>query len=572
MCPVYDPAGIAPKQYWSRRLPTPVPPCPRPELLPLPTPHHPHYSEYLGPIGHVVLDLAALGTLVPKPEHRRRALPPPRDSSSSLPSAVLYDLRRATVWEPVPPADLGSILDIGAVSLALPDDGSDKYAIYYDGRRPNRLCQPPPPDLDFPNIYDLVRRPDAIPHLSAFLASRQDLFFGKADLANAFWSVRLPEHLRNAFCFLFCGTLWRYSVMPFGWSWAPAALQTLVVSCAAETVRSDPAYSRILVFILLDDVMAAGPQPRLVQSFLSALRRRLARAGFLFKVAKNPPLPSRSLPWCGKVWSGPRGVLCVRPEDATLHSLSLAVSALRRSPDIRACELASLLGSLMWVFAPALLLAAFVAPLYAVLPSEPAHQLVSVTRPGIDLALEGIALAQTGWRRQYPHLTPAPPALDRLQVSPGHGHFALRSHHLLYVDFAEVTGLAALVLVTTQGEVFAQQWEVTGGREHGVGQQTGEFAALAGTIAGSAGSPTPLVILADNAGSVFGATYGGPCPRAPGRAYWARRLARAIAASPPGTGPALRHVRGEENPADFWSRAALSLLDLTLVGRVPVLG
>ena len=48
------------------------------------------------------------------------------------------------------------------------------------------------------------------------------------DLTNAFWSLRLPDHLRGAFRVCVDGKIYGFNCLPFGWQYSPIVCQTVL--------------------------------------------------------------------------------------------------------------------------------------------------------------------------------------------------------------------------------------------------------------------------------------------------------------------------------------------------------
>ena len=82
----------------------------------------------------------------------------------------------------------------------------------------------------------------------------EELFACHVDLTNAFWSLRLPAHLRGAFRVQIDGNVYGFNCLPFGWQYSPIMCQTVL----GYILASLGFFSNVLVLHYLDDFVPVG--------------------------------------------------------------------------------------------------------------------------------------------------------------------------------------------------------------------------------------------------------------------------------------------------------------------------
>ena len=218
------------------------------------------------------------------------------------------------------------------------------------------------------------------------------------------------------------------------------------------------------MLICLDDVMCVGTSRRAVEKALRRLREELARRGFALKVSKCSSAASTTLHWVGKVWSQllvAPGIfhLSIRPYPLLIEELRDALPA--TGALCLPSDLDSLLGKLLWAASPSLLAASFFQPIRSALDSSPGNAPVVFTSVMRDLALEGL---QVSTRNLCMIASPRPDGISSLILKLSsldlHGKLSFTDLCLTYVDYAEATGIAAVVVIS-QGSVFVYQYRPT---------------------------------------------------------------------------------------------------------------
>ena len=136
-----------------------------------------------------------------------------------------------------------------------------------------------------------------------------------------------------------------------------------------------------------------------------------------------------------------------------------------------------------------------------------------ITKKHTDLAREALSLCASGF---HPSVCPTMPYVPINNLK-GFNH--------IFVDFAEITGIAATVKYTYDGAAYAvKQWAPTGLPN----QQTGELAGLVAAVVQACADQYPTIIHCDNAGSIFSCTGSHACGATSNRAYWLRRMYRTL--------------------------------------------
>ena len=548
--------------YWDARHSAP----PR---LPHNTPHPrpPRFSALFGQLGFHSLSTDLLESSLGGPFKVPRDPGPLLYSDLSLPSVVLEDLVLAGVLRP---AAVGErVFSFGRLSFVM----GLKPAILYDGRTCNMdlaACGLFPASPHTPStetiLADLNQR---------FGHSNQDLYWMSSDISKCYHSMRLPPPWTSVFGVLHGRQAYCFNTLPFGFAGAPYICQSVTSAILRRVLAAFP---DVAGFVYLDDFLLVGTSSAKVLAATTFLRSLLTQAGFNLIEAKNQQNPTASVTWLGKVWSFDGSVVHCIPTASTVRALVEAIHLLQ--PAITKRELQRLLGKLCWAFCPGMLLC-FTAPLFNALYDVinlPDSAVVSIPPAGIDLALQGLHMAMAGSPLK-PTLFKDPSLSWSLSAHPP-ASVACSRANLVFVDYAGIHNMAACVIVTMSGLVYAQQWRLSGVKAWNPAnmiQQYGELAALAGSVYMGTQLPGRTLVFGDNLGSLY-AMLRLSSPNIKGRSYWLRRLARGL------WHLALTHVRdmypvelghcpGTRMPADPLTRTDGRILypTLTYIATVPVI-
>lgn len=197
-----------------------------------------------------------------------------------------------------------------------------------DPRRPRKFR--------LPTLESLGRR---------LAVAKGTVYMTKTDLANCYWSIKLPQEWRRVFVVTAGGRRYRITRLPFGWSYSPSICQRLVSGIVRGSLRAphdDPE-------TYLDDILVAEPSKRRTKRVTRAATSRLRRAGFLISPKSDHDPSTRQL-FVGKVLDS---------KDHSMSNLAGTVAAALRGWLRAALRgftstklLRSLLGRLQWATRP----------------------------------------------------------------------------------------------------------------------------------------------------------------------------------------------------------------------------
>ena len=530
------------------------------------------WSRVLGAVGRHTLSADDMYDSWDGPACEPPSVPDPPMVYSLLPPDLVADLHSCTLIHPLPDAYVPTTPP-ARVFLTVTDR---KNLIIYNGVPLNtflmQMFEQKPTSPVYPNIYTMARSPEFT----------EQVWFVKSDISNCYWSCRLPPSHFNMFWFILSdGTRWAFSVLPFGYAGACSVVQRKTASTAGRAVQlaKCPVPTPPQSFIMLDDCLVWHPLYNVARRTAHLYRQLLRDAGFVVVegAQKNPTEPTRSVLFVGKIWSySPNRPLVANCLPARLDDVACALLSLPEAAPVRLLQ--KVLGCYCWAAAPVNMVLSFASRLYASLNSaiSAGRAYAPVSFGDIDLALRGLELLSDSANTPTPTMAYAtdPVVLQvRKAASQGVLH-AVHGHLLVFVDFAEVSGIAAILEVMPNGQVWCTQFQPTANRRHAdCDQQSGELAGLTNGIfvaARSRGSARRLVF-ADNVGAIH--TSASWCGRTSSRAYWLRRLAAGLVALSEDSAtrsPVIAHLCGADMPADYYTRMEMLYPTRTLIGSVKV--
>ena len=298
---------------------------------------------------------------------------------------------------PLVQAMLDALLAAGLVALhpGLPNaevfvkrKSSSKAALIINMRALNASCPTPPPKFRLPTLLEI----------GTLLASGSGIApcISSLDLANCFWSIRLPPS--NVGCIRIGTPRHTYTLLslPFGWTHAPAIAQRVVHRHLSSTPKASSLSPDSHVIQYLDDISFLGSSPQTLQSQVDATLCHLRSAGFLIS-PKSVLTPQSGSTFIGKYIFPALGTISNLPAyyaGVVLQWLSLASGPYTRRKASR------LLGKLVWLAQPRRRILPFLAGPYAALRHGPHY--TRFTSPAFTRAtLEALAMTFPAWRSDF---------------------------------------------------------------------------------------------------------------------------------------------------------------------------
>lgn len=337
------------------------------------------------------------------------AIPPDIWMSTAPGGLLLADARTPAQKAsncPLVQAMLDSLLAAGLVALhpGLPNaevfvkrKSQSKAALIVNMRALNANCPTLPPKFRLPTLLEV----------GAFLGPGDALSnsscIATLDLANCFWSIRLPPS--NVGCIRIGTARHTYTLLclPFGWTHAPAIAQRVVQRCLPVLAPLASSSSHTIQY--LDDIAFLGPSQLTLHTTVQATECSLRSAGFLIS-PKSLLDPQPSTTFIGKHIDASLGTISALPAyyaGVVLQWLSLAAGPYSSRKASR------LLGKLIWLAQPRRRVLPFLAGPYAALRHSPpfAHS----TSPAFTRAtMEALAMVFPAWRSTHVPRDPPPDA------------------------------------------------------------------------------------------------------------------------------------------------------------------
>ena len=543
--------------------------------------------------------------------------PPPPARLSIVPEALVLDLLGASLVRArprtcSPTGTLSLLLCLtGPAAARRAEPPRVKPRVLWNGKPCNHalrhVTMRDPTPVAMVNTYELHRMGLRTVDGRPFLQRRPiRLWFQKSDAKNCYWSYQLPEQYASLFTFdaMLRGSLqqFEYLVLPFGWAGAPGCVQARHKRIATQVIRDLCLVDQVVVLVQVDDFLTIGLTYNSCLRVTVEIRRRLKHDGLVLAPDKNPdaPVPDE-IPWIGKLWRlGIDISITATGPDYFDQAVSLLTGG-HTGPHTSyyLCSLRNLsraLGLLCWYSAPTGALLPFAGPLYRMLADNSTDCATADSTVQLRIPYRYIDLLMRAMDAMGAMADVAPRSLEHSSIPSGirqamqhgvdrhgHGQFAISGCLLIYVDYASINQLGAVISVTPEGEVWAKQIYVTGWRWNPTDQQDGELGTLTQAVffasCQGAGSGDNTVryrfVFGDNTAALHSVLHIKTSSASPNRAYWMRRLTMNLGRLPPSALPAYfcGHLEGASGVggADTVSRDDFVYRDWTLVQRVPIL-
>ena len=188
-----------------------------------------------------------------------------------------------------------------------------------------------------------------LPNTRALMGMKGNWWFTKLDLANAFWSIHLPDNWADKFIFGFHGpeqrkVTYRLKCLPFGWNRSPWVLQQTV----NEFIK-DCKIDEVYILQYMDNILSVALDPDLLRDCTAQLAGHLEEKGLVVSKSEGKCVyePCQSITWLGKLLEVVEGYVTVRPtKDAMLEVLAIAGLAMASK---RRQAVLSVLGVIAWL-------------------------------------------------------------------------------------------------------------------------------------------------------------------------------------------------------------------------------
>ena len=272
-----------------------------------------------------------------------------------------------------------------------------KAALIINMQALNSNCPLPPPKFRLPTLLQI----GALLKACHTKGTPQHPCVAVLDLANCFWSIRLPPS--NIGCIRIGTTRHTYTLLclPFGWTHAPAIAQRLIhhhLSAPALCPRPGPPVHQVQY---LDDISFLSSSPEALKTHVTTVQARLQDAGFLIST-KSIPTPQPTATFIGKSLDLPAGTISALPAyyaGVVVQWLSLATGPYHSRKASR------LLGRIVWLAQPHRRVHPFLAGPYAALRFGPPT--LPITSTAFTRAsLEALAMSFPSWRSPASNTVP----------------------------------------------------------------------------------------------------------------------------------------------------------------------
>ena len=196
---------------------------------------------------------------------------------------------------------------------------------------------------------------------------RGRVFLAKLDLQNAYWSIHLPVAWRRVFVVQGgSGRKFRYSRLPFGWSYSPAICQRLVQAI----IRRVLSRHGVRGWVYLDDILISCQRRGRLRRASRDCKVRLRKAGFIVG-SKSDTTPTECLGFIGKTLDT-RVCTISNSVGALVGAFRAWVRGVGRGK-LPTVALRRLLGKLCWLGRPNAGLGSFLAGAYRCLQRGLGH-------------------------------------------------------------------------------------------------------------------------------------------------------------------------------------------------------
>ena len=196
---------------------------------------------------------------------------------------------------------------------------------------------------------------------------RGRVFLAKLDLQNAYWSIHLPVAWRRAFVVQGgSGRKFRYSRLPFGWSYSPAICQRLVQAI----IRRVLSRHGVRGWVYLDDIVSSCQRRGRLRRAVRDCKARLRKAGFIVG-SKSETTPTECLGFIGNTLDTRVGTIS-NSVGALVGAFRAWVRGVGRGK-LLTIALRRLLGKLCWLGRPNAGLGSFLAGAYRCLQRGLGH-------------------------------------------------------------------------------------------------------------------------------------------------------------------------------------------------------
>lgn len=158
------------------------------------------------------------------------------------------------------------------------------------------------PIMDYSHLTKKLSSPHfVLPSLFQVIKNnifKNNLFFVKIDLKNAFFNIPLKQSSRYVTTFKYNYQYYQMNKLPMGLSIAPFVMQRFS-NAIVDTIRPlvDFAWAHI------DDILIASQSPTILKQVAETLVRKLSSINWQVNFQKSTLIPSRGIEYLGGIWS-----------------------------------------------------------------------------------------------------------------------------------------------------------------------------------------------------------------------------------------------------------------------------